>query len=35
MITWMKLDTLMYDDPKFMAVYQNYFKMDSLPEAGA
>lgn len=35
MITWQKLDTLMYDDPKFMAVYQNYFKMDSLPEAGA
>ena len=30
MITWMKLDTLMYDNPKFMAVYPNYFKVDSL-----
>ena len=30
MITWMKLDTLIYDNPKFMAVYPNYFKVDSL-----
>ncbi len=30
MITWMKLDTLMHDNPKFMAVYPNYFKVDSL-----